>query len=227
MSFSERPNNSNVMIASPSYLVVLPLHVLLLLLGLATACDHAAFAQGTHTCSILQTSCTNAVMAAATMGVRQQVLCSAVPGDPCADFVACVENQFVQSGCGADGQSPQRVLDLKAACTQLSALPQTCKDNLAAKESAKCGNPVFVWKSCENETELSLSQPEGFPYTVPTGTSNLPQSSANQLLTLHRISAEGCASEPVARSYDGQAWEGVMPAPLQPNCIAGTTQCST
>jgi cullin-associated NEDD8-dissociated protein 1 len=70
------------------------------------------------------------------------------------------------------------------------------------------------------------SQPTGFPMSVTSGMI-LPQSSPNQLLFLQQVSSE-CVVVPVARSYDGRAWEGMMPKPLEPTCtgVGATSACS-
>jgi hypothetical protein len=79
--------------------------------------------------------------------------------------------------------------------------------------------PAPGWEeSCTIDTNSTLYalQPEGFPLAVTSGLT-LPQSAPNQLLFLRQISVD-CSAMTVARSYDGRAWEGVMPMPLQPTC---------
>ena len=73
--------------------------------------------------------------------------------------------------------------------------------------------------------ERSLSQPPGFPRvqrrTVAPLPLQLPSSVLGRLVTLSRVDA-GCARvQQLARSYDGHAWEGVMPEPLAPEILAG------
>lgn len=41
-----------------------------------------------------------------------------------------------------------------------------------------------------------------------------------------KISKVDCSASPVARSYGGYQWEGVMPRPLHPDCNVATGDCS-
>jgi len=74
----------------------------------------------------------------------------------------------------------------------------------------------FGTKSSFNDCQVCA----GHSNTVPVGTGSsvkLPKSTKGQLLILRRF-AKDCSSVPVARSYDGHAWEGISPQPMQPKC---------
>ena len=84
-----------------------------------------------------------------------------------------------------------------------------------------------LWTGCANHnaSALAIAQSISFPRSVAIGAATLlPRSLAGQLLTLRRIAGSSgvCPSAVVARSYDGHAWEGVQPVPLQPMCTAAT-----
>ena len=58
-----------------------------------------------------------------------------------------------------------------------------------------------------------------YPVDIKVGEQTLPSSAVRgRLLTLTKVEAAGCRVVAVARSYDGHAWEGIMPEPLQPDC---------
>jgi cullin-associated NEDD8-dissociated protein 1 len=83
------------------------------------------------------------------------------------------------------------------------------------------------WKNCTYDSNTwYASQPVGFPMTVTSGMT-LPRSSPNQLLFLQQVAMD-CALVTVARSYDGRAWEGVMPQPIEPTCTGegASSACS-
>ena len=65
------------------------------------------------------------------------------------------------------------------------------------------------------------------PTTYTPGAAQLPASAAGLLGILSAVATSGTAY-PVARTYDGHAWEGVMPAPLDlGGCTSGAVPCST
>ena len=72
-------------------------------------------------------------------------------------------------------------------------------------------------------------QPDDFPYSVvpeASGTFQLPHSTADVLLTLLWVKADECSTAlPVARSYAGYPWEGIMPVPVFPECNDSTGNC--
>ena len=92
-----------------------------------------------------------------------------------------------------------------------------------------CSNATRSSTSAYTSAESLASQPEGFPYNLPPAAWQeaavvLPQSKANMLLTLVWIPARdgdgACNAVPVARSYAAYAWEGLMPQPVHPRCVA-------
>ena len=95
---------------------------------------------------------------------------------------------------------------------------------------------VGFWDDCSTTAAGYLSpagiesQPDGFPYNVPAsawqGPLTLPRSAPDLLLTLLWVDAADCSALPVARSYGGYVWEGVMPEPVYPVCDATTEICS-
>lgn len=102
--------------------------------------------------------------------------------------------------------------------------------------------------------ESIAAQPDGFPYNLPAAAWQeqavvLPHSTANMLRTLIWIptpekedggsggdddgsgggAGAGCVAVPVARSYAGYEWEGLMPTPVHPDCIVkkgGRHECT-
>ena len=95
------------------------------------------------------------------------------------------------------------------------------------------GSMPPTWEDCPNATAGHLSptaqaaQPVGFPITPEFGAASaLPNSSPGLLLTLRQISPDCANAQPVARSYGGHAWEGLLPVPLQPSCTEGPIQCT-
>eukprot|EP00729_Bicosta_minor_P021599 gene21599-7851_t len=78
-------------------------------------------------------------------------------------------------------------------------------------------------------------QPSGFPISLrgfvganceADRATTLPKSTSTTLLKLMKISKVDCSASPVARSYGGYPWEGVMPRPLHPDCNVATGDCS-
>lgn len=102
------------------------------------------------------------------------------------------------------------------ACEQyrgLRLLPQT-PGTPEEPFYSKCNATTLAYLSDE---EISR-QPDGFPYTVPTGTAVLlPKSKADMLLTLQRITPD-CSVEAVARSYDGSTWHSIQPFKFHFDC---------
>ena len=70
--------------------------------------------------------------------------------------------------------------------------------------------------------KISLKQAAGFPQslTVPAPSESRPAllPGGAPLLVLQAVAADCSSTSEVARSYDGRAWEGVMPAPIYPDC---------
>ena len=87
----------------------------------------------------------------------------------------------------------------------------------------------FDWRECGN-TSVPTPQPDGYPKDLPSGLAVLPKSPANVILTLNKIFASDCLTIPVARSYDGNVWEGVYPSPhkaISCNSISKVCQIET
>eukprot|EP00945_MAST-04E_sp_MAST-4E-sp1_P002536 g2536.t1 len=84
----------------------------------------------------------------------------------------------------------------------------------------------FDWRDCGNAT-VPLNQPLGYPKDVSPGLVTLPRSGEHVILTLKRILERDCSTTSVARSYDGNVWEGTYPHPHDPKeCDTGTKSCT-
>jgi uncharacterized protein (DUF1800 family)/uncharacterized protein (DUF1501 family) len=86
-------------------------------------------------------------------------------------------------------------------------------------------NPNFHWSECVNSSLLQ-KQPANYPKNVSSGSFILPKSTVNMILTMKKIFAHDCSTVPVARSYDGNIWEGIYPYPHDPSeCNLNTKVC--
>lgn len=108
-------------------------------------------------------------------------------------------------------------------------------DRCMPRPPPTCEPSMPAWARCDPSTPAYLSsaaisrQGAGFPVSYggsgspssdarhPSAALRLPASVPGQLLTLKTVGPD-CAARPVARSYDGHPWEGVLPAPVQPDC---------
>lgn len=131
------------------------------------------------------------------------------------------------AAAGVDSCDPQRHGVALAHC--LPRPPPACEPAIPPWAECAGGTPAHL------SNESVAAQGAGFPLTVRGNSSDgggvdagrvlLPASEPGQSLTLQLVGPD-CSLRAVARSYDGQPWEGVLPTPLQPDCDKGSGACS-
>ena len=207
--------------------------MLSLLLSVASentlACDEHAFRLfAPKECDNLREQCLVALKSR-TRTERSVAICEV--GGTCNIFYKCVEKQLLKTGCSGHPLLGAGLKEAREACATTSTMAKQCLDKktecMNSKNdptSAPTPSPTstpFSWQDCgafQNLTNGQTYEDQYGPYSASRGPSTLPQSRPGQLLVLEQIAADCSEPMPVARSYDGHAWEGVPPRNLQPEC---------
>ena len=192
-------------------------------------CDFQTYKVAVTDCDEGKQRCIEDLTGSGKGTARRDVLCN---GSVCQAFLGCIQQKQASTGCTASLSDP--IGRLQSMCTSMTnqCMEQAnhkCDNTTSMTPQQK--NSGFSWiTACSNfdEAAMTAAQPQGFPHTINSAVvSVLPQSKTNQLLTLLQITHPPvCSATAVARSYDGHAWEGLMPTPLQPKCDAVNKKCS-